>query len=107
MTIRLEVFDDTVWADRVAHRWALAMQRNRAARLCLPTGETPRPVYAFAASVIDLDAATVFILDEFDLPPGNPARCDEMIRRDLLDLLTRWDEPALTALLERLEVECC
>jgi glucosamine-6-phosphate deaminase len=88
VSIRLEVFDEDQWADRVAQRWALAMQRNPAARLCLPTGETPRPVYAVAASVIDLDAATVFILDEFDLPPGNPARCDVMIQRDFLDMLT-------------------
>jgi len=88
VTIQLEIFDDDQWADRVAQRWALVMQRNRAARLCLPTGETPRPVYAVAASVMDLDAATVFILDEFDLPPGNPARCDAMIQHDLLDLLT-------------------
>jgi glucosamine-6-phosphate deaminase len=88
VTIRLEIFDDDQWAARVAQRWALAMQRNPAARLCLPTGETPRPMYAVAASVMDLDAATVFILDEFDLPPGNPARCDMMIQRDLLDLLT-------------------
>jgi glucosamine-6-phosphate deaminase len=88
VTIQLEIIDDDQWADRVAQRWALAMQRNPAARLCLPTGETPRPVYAVAASVMDLDAATVFILDEFDLPPGNPARCDIMIQHDLLDLLT-------------------
>jgi len=88
VTIRLEIFDDDQWADRVAQRWAMVMQRNRAARLCLPTGETPRPAYAVAASVIDLDAATVFILDEFDLPPDNPARCDAMIQHDLLDLLT-------------------
>ena len=88
MTIQLEIFDDDQWADRVAQRWAMVMQRNRAARLCLPTGETPRPAYAVAASVIDLDAATVFILDEFDLPPDNPARCDAMIQHDLLDLLT-------------------
>jgi glucosamine-6-phosphate deaminase len=89
VTIRLEVFDDGQWADRVAQRWSIAMQRHPAARLCLPTGETPRPVYAVGASVMDLDAATVFLLDEFDLPAGSPARCDVMMRRDFLDLLTR------------------
>jgi glucosamine-6-phosphate deaminase len=88
VTIRLEVFDNDQWADRVAHRWVMVMQRNPTARLCLPTGETPRPVYAVAASVMDLDAATVFILDEFGLPPGDSARCDAMLQRDLLDLLT-------------------
>ena len=89
MSIRLEVFDDDQWAARVAQRWATLIQRNPAARLCLPTGETPRPVYAVATSVMDLDAATVFILDEFDLPVGNSARCDAMLQRDFLDLLTR------------------
>ena len=88
MAMLLEIFDYDQWADRVAQRWATIMQRNRAARLCLPTGETARPVYAVAASVMDLDAATVFIPDEFDLPPGDPARCDEMIQHDLLNLLT-------------------
>jgi len=88
MAMQLEIFDDDQWADRVAQRWATIMQRNPSARICLPAGETPRPAYAVAASVMDLDAATVFILDEFDLPPGNPARCDEMIQHDLLNLLT-------------------
>ena len=29
--------------------------------------------------LIDFGRATVFLLDEFGLPPGNPARCDAMI----------------------------
>lgn len=85
--MRLEVFDNDQWADGVAQRWATFMQRKPAARICLPAGETPRPAYAVAASVLDLDAATVFILDEFDLPPDSGARCDVMLHRDLLDLL--------------------
>lgn len=87
MTVRLEIFDDEQWADRVAERWSAFMQEKPAARLCLPTGETPRPVYARSAPAIDFANATIFLLDEFDLPPGNPARCDEMISRDFLDLL--------------------
>lgn len=88
MAMQLEIFDDDRWADGVAQRWATIMQRNPSARICLPVGETPRPVYAVAASVMDLDAATVFILDEFALPPDNWARCDVMLQRNFLDLLT-------------------
>ncbi len=89
MTVRLEIFDDEQWADRVAERWSAFMQEKPAARLCLPTGETPRPVYARSAPAIDFANATIFLLDEFDLPPGNQARCDEMIGRDFLDLLSQ------------------
>jgi glucosamine-6-phosphate deaminase len=57
-------------------------------RLCLPTGKTPIPAYgAFAAARGRLDAATVFLLDEFVLPDGHPARCDVMLQTGLLDLL--------------------
>jgi glucosamine-6-phosphate deaminase len=57
-------------------------------RLCLPTGRTPRPAYAaFAAGGGDLGDTDVFLLDEFVLPDRHPARCDEMLQRDLLDLL--------------------
>lgn len=88
VTIQLETFDDDQWADRVAQRWLTTMLRNPAARLGLPAGETLRPLYAVAASVIDLDDATVFSLSEFDLPPGDTARSDGMLRSDFLDLLT-------------------
>ena len=87
MSVRLEVFDDERWADRVAERWSAFMRERSAARLCLPTGETPRPLYARSAPAINFADATIFLLDEFDLPPGNQARCDEMISRDFLDLL--------------------
>ncbi len=58
--------------------------------MCLATGETPVPAYAhFASSVEAPERMTVLLLDEFAMPPGHPARCDEMIRRTLLDLLPR------------------
>jgi glucosamine-6-phosphate deaminase len=58
-------------------------------RMVLPTGSTPRPVYhELAARSPDLADSEVFILDEFlGLPPGHPARCDTMIRQDLIALL--------------------
>lgn len=92
MTLRLEVFDDDQWASRVAARWSACLLRKPNARLCLPTGETPQPVYARAAPVIDFSSSAVFVLDEFDLPEGDPARCDSMITRDFLSLLI--DPPA-------------
>ena len=45
---------------------------------------------AFAGLGGSLATATVFLLDEFGLPEDSPARCDVMLRRELLDLL---DEP--------------
>lgn len=57
-------------------------------RLCLPTGNTPVPAYAaFAEQGGSLSETTIFLLDEFGLPAGHPARCDSMIGRTLLDLL--------------------
>ncbi|NOY56386.1 MAG: glucosamine-6-phosphate deaminase [Actinobacteria bacterium] len=89
MSLQLEVFEDDQWADRVAQRWIAYMQEHPTARLCLPTGETPRPVYARCAPVLDLSAAVVFVLDEYDLPPESPARCVAMLRRDFLGALAR------------------
>lgn len=87
-TVRLEVFDDQQWADHVAQRWTSYVHDHPTARVCLPTGETLRPVYTRCAPVIDLSTTTVFLLDEFDLPKGSPARCDSMLDRDLLGSLT-------------------
>jgi len=42
---------------------------------------------SFAEAGGDLSESTIFLLDEFGLPPGTAARCDEMIRRDLLQRL--------------------
>jgi glucosamine-6-phosphate deaminase len=89
VSIQLEVIPDDQWADRVTARWATHMEERPASRLCLPTGETPRPLYARAARSIDFGQATVFLLDEFGLPPGDPARCDAMLQRDFLAELAR------------------
>lgn len=86
--MQIEVFEDDEWTDRVANRWISHMSNNADSRICLPTGETPRPVYNRSAHDVDLGSATIFLLDEFVLPEGDAGRCDSMIQRDLLDLVT-------------------
>ena len=87
MSIRLEVFEDDRWAAEVAGRWQTFMERHPVARLCLPTGGTPRPLYEIAAPVIDFGSAEVFLLDEFCLPSGDPARCGKVFQSDFLSRL--------------------
>ena len=41
-------------------------------------------MYGASAPEIDLSAATIFLLDEFELPDGSAGRCDFMLHRDLL-----------------------
>ncbi len=59
--------------------------------MCLPTGNTPRPMYvemgpAVADDRLSFGTATVFLLDEFGgIPEDDPARCAEALQRDLLD----------------------
>jgi glucosamine-6-phosphate deaminase len=81
------------WATVVADAVTTRLAANPRLRLCLPTGDTPVPLYAALA---DRDRAggpswaqaTVVLLDEWaGLDPGDPARCDERLRRDLLDRL--------------------
>lgn len=88
-SVGLVVFDDHRWADEVAQRLVTQLNRRPNSRICLPTGETPRPVYAACAPTIDLSLASVFLLDEFGLPPGSPARCDSMLHRDFLGSVAR------------------
>jgi 6-phosphogluconolactonase/glucosamine-6-phosphate isomerase/deaminase len=87
--MRLEVHDDRQWANLTAQRWIDFITVHPTARLCLPTGDSPRPVYTSSAAIVDLSEATIFLLDEFDLPPGSAARCDSMLKRDLLDPAAR------------------
>lgn len=108
MNKRLEVFEDDRWADQVAGRWQKSMERHPAARLCLPTGDTPRPLYEIAAPVIEFGSSEVFLLDEFCLPPGDPARCDEVFQNDFL---SRLNSPpvavhSFNAQVSDLEAEC-
>lgn len=86
---RFEIFEDNDWAAEVARKFSTKLLCHPAARICLPTGETPRPAYVAAAPMVKLDAATVFLLDEFELPDGSSGRCDFMLERDLLGSLAQ------------------
>ena len=87
MSVELDVFPDDEWGATVGARLVARLAANPAMRICLATGNTPVPAYrAFADLGGRLDRADVFLLDEFGLPPGHPARCDEMLARSLLDL---------------------
>lgn len=83
------------WGEDVAQRLARRLADEPAIRLCLPTGSTPRPIYAalpdaLAAAGSDLSAATVVLLDEYlGLPAGHRARCDQQLRSQLIDRLPR------------------
>lgn len=91
MTLNLEVQGSSHWPDRVTTLLADMIAAQPSIRLCLPTGSTPVPVYERLPPAIrergaSLGAATVILLDEYvGLPAGHPARCDSMLRRQLLD----------------------
>jgi glucosamine-6-phosphate deaminase len=109
VTAELRVCAPGDWAASVAGRLVAAIEAHPTLRLCLPTGATPRPLYHELAARCDLTAATVVVLDEFGgLPVDDPARCDTMIRRDLLDRLAA--PPAAVLHLdpdaEDLDMEC-
>lgn len=91
--MELEVHPSSDWADVVAADLAAWLGDPAGARICLPTGTTPAPVYeripgALGARGQDAGRATIVLLDEYlGLPPGDPARCDRQLRSQLLDRL--------------------
>jgi glucosamine-6-phosphate deaminase len=85
----LRTLPDAGWAETVAAEWSARLGRNPQMRMCLPTGKTPAPVYEEIVSSADFSRASIFLLDEFGLPPDDPARCDATLRRDLVDKLER------------------
>jgi len=85
----LVVLDEEDWANEVAQHLVDRLEIHPTARICLPTGQTPRPMYAACAPSLDVAKATIFLLDEFGLPASSPGRCDSMLQRDLLGKLER------------------
>jgi glucosamine-6-phosphate deaminase len=79
------------WADHVASELVRRLQVRPDLRICLPTGSTPVPVYdriaaAVARREVSFSRAAVFLLDEFGgVSKDDPGRCDQMLRRWLLD----------------------
>lgn len=67
------------------------LRRNPALRLCLPSGNTPLPLYAALVDAVrqrqlSFRHARIFALDEYgDLAPDDPGRCVSMLRRHLID----------------------
>jgi 6-phosphogluconolactonase/glucosamine-6-phosphate isomerase/deaminase len=90
----MEILPAEDWASAVADALLDRLTAQPRLRLCLPTGDTPSPVYTRLG---ELDRAgrpgawtqaTVVLLDEWvGLPPGDPARCDHRIQSELLDRL--------------------
>lgn len=91
----VEVLPAGTWAAHVAATLSEFIRETPSLRVCLPTGDTPVPVYRELAAAerrgeVSLEAATVVMLDEWvGLPPGDPARCDVRLREDLLDHFAR------------------
>ncbi len=89
--MELIVLPFDAWAEGVAGDLVARLESEPDLRLCLPTGDTPAPVYAALAARLEageasLERATVVLLDEWvGLDPGDPARCDGRLRRELLD----------------------
>ncbi len=83
------------WASAVAAELVARLSDRPALRICLPTGETPGPVYAALVAAacdgrVSFDRATLVMLDAWvGLPPGDPARCDVRLRAELVDRLPR------------------
>jgi glucosamine-6-phosphate deaminase len=77
----------------VAEELCRRLEAQPSLRLCLPTGDTPSPVYGrlvglLAAGRASLADATLILLDEYVGLPADAARCDARLRRELLDLVS-------------------
>jgi glucosamine-6-phosphate deaminase len=86
---QVEVHPPDGWAAAVADRFEQFLGSHDRPRITLPTGNTPKPFYAeLARRQTDMSHVTLFLLDDFGgIAPEHPARCEPMLRRDLLDQL--------------------
>jgi glucosamine-6-phosphate deaminase len=89
--VRVEVSRADDWGRAVADRFEQFLAAHPRPRVSLPTGRTPQPLYdELARRQPDMSGVQLFLLDEFGgIPPDHPARCEGMLRRDLLDRLER------------------
>jgi glucosamine-6-phosphate deaminase len=90
----LTVWPLAEWPARVAELLGERLRHEPRLRLCLPTGDTPTPVYERLVELsrvgrAPFGQATVLLLDEYvGLAPADPARCDARLRRELVDRLS-------------------
>ena len=90
---RVEILPPDEWAPTVAAWFAVRLAERPTLRVCLPTGDTPAPLYAELVAAewrgeASFASATVILLDEWvGLPPDDPARCDARIAGELIDQL--------------------
>jgi glucosamine-6-phosphate deaminase len=89
VTPNIEVFPASAWADAVAAALADRLRASPRLRVCLPTGETPSPLYAALSSAADANLwsrATVVLLDDYiGLAPDDPAAGGSRLRREIVD----------------------
>lgn len=89
----MDVLAEGDWATSVGARLAEQIRQRPGLRLCLPTGDTPTPVYAALVALVDegavsLAGVTVVLLDEYvGLRRDDPARLDGRLRRELIDVV--------------------
>lgn len=91
--VPLEVVPAASFGEVVAARLVDRLAARPSLVVCLPTGRTPLPVYEalpgeLARRGLTAAAATVVLLDEYlGLPRGHVARCDAVLRREVIDRL--------------------
>ena len=87
----LKFDSEAVWAVTIASLCRDRLRAHPHLRLCLPAGNTPVRVYAAMVQsvedgLVSFPEAEVFALDEFGgLPPHDPGRCANQLRRFLTD----------------------
>jgi glucosamine-6-phosphate deaminase len=109
VTIRIDVLPAEAWADDVARALAGVIRRRPTLRVCLPTGDTPGPLYArlvemSSAGLVSFAGVEIIMLDEYvGLSPGSPARCEVRLRRELVSALRPPPAAFHTIELDRLD----
>jgi glucosamine-6-phosphate deaminase len=82
---------EEAWLQNVAALWRDRLRINPRLVMCLPSGNTPNPIYAemgrsVAAGLVSFREAEIFALDDFGgLALDDPGRCRNMLQRFLLD----------------------